>query len=130
LTSFSGIAAVIEYAVRQSNHQDRISTSLTKHVADVVREAHFWATEHNYPIITREVVDRTIREKIYRQNLVEDKIQRNIQEGSLLLNLEGKVVGQVNALSVLEIGGYSFGFPDRLTATTSLGKSGLLQIHF
>src|SRR5690625_495189 len=80
-------------------------------------------------IITEEHVVRAIKEREYRSNLYEEKIQESINEGTILIDTEGAKVGQVNGLAVYNVGQYSFGKPARITATTFMGRSGIVNIE-
>ena len=72
---------------------------------------------------------KALAERIYRMSLVEDKIQEMIDEGSLMLQVEGSRVGQVNGLSVLSLGDYAFGRPTKITAETAVGQAGIINIE-
>jgi len=124
----SGIAAVIEYAVRLAGRQNKISTQFND-LVDILREANYWAKNDNRPIIQEEHVDKAIAEKIERLRLLEEKIQEMIEEGTIMIDCQGKVVGQVNGLSVYELGEYSFGKPSRITAKTAVGRAGIINIE-
>jgi lon-related putative ATP-dependent protease len=121
-------AKVAEYGSRLAEHQKKLSAKFSE-VADLLREADYWAKRDNSSIIKVEHVERAIEEKIYRVNKVEKKIQEAIKEGTILVDTEGAVVGQVNGLSVLGLGDYSFGIPSRITAKTYAGKAGIVNIE-
>ena len=74
-------------------------------------------------------MDQAIAEKIYRKKMIEDKIQEMIDEGIILIDSDGAKVGQVNGLSVYDMGEYAFGKPSRITAKTSMGKAGIINIE-
>jgi lon-related putative ATP-dependent protease len=123
-----GIAALIEYATRIAGRQRKVSTRF--HIlADVTREASYWAKEDGKTVIGREHVEEAIRERFERVSLVEDKIQEMIEEGTILIDTEGKVVGQVNGLSVYDMGQFAFGKPTRITAKTAVGRAGVINIE-
>ncbi|GAB4116577.1 MAG: ATP-binding protein [Candidatus Caldatribacteriota bacterium] len=124
----SGVAAVIEYAVRLAGRQNKISTQFND-LVDVLREADYWAKNDNSKVIQEKHIDKAISEKIERLRLIEEKIQEMIEEGTIMIDCQGKVVGQVNGLSVYEWGEYSFGKPSRITAKTALGRSGIINIE-
>src|SRR4030066_1946964 len=73
--------------------------------------------------------DIAIEKKIHRVNLIEEKLQEMIEEGTLIIDSDGMVVGQVNGLSVYSLGDYAFGKPSRITVKTSLGKAGIINIE-
>lgn len=124
----NGLAAVIEHAVRLAGRQNKISTQFND-LVDVLREAHYWAKIDNSPVIKEAHVDKAIAEKIDRLRLTEEKIQEMIKEGTIMIDCQGAVIGQVNGLSVYDMGEYSFGKPTRITARTSLGRAGIINIE-
>jgi lon-related putative ATP-dependent protease len=124
----SGVAAVVEYGVRLAGRQNKLSTRFSE-IADVVRESDYNAREEGNGSVTRDNVRKAIKCRMQRLNLLEDKIQERIDEGSLMIDTSGAVVGQVNALSVYDLGDYMFGRPSRITAQTALGNSGVINIE-
>ena len=78
-------------------------------IADLAREAHYAAAAVGESVVRAAHVRTALSSKMERHNLVETRIREMIEEGTLLVDLEGTRIGQVNGLSVLEIGGYSFG---------------------
>ncbi len=124
----NGIATVIEYATRIAGRQRKVSTRF--HIlADVIREASYWAKTDGRATVGREDVEKAVHERFERVSLIEDKIQEMIEEGSILIDTEGKVVGQVNGLSIYDMGQFSFGKPTRITARTSVGRAGVINIE-
>ncbi|MDD4362647.1 MAG: ATP-binding protein [Atribacterota bacterium] len=124
----SGIAGVIEYAVRMAGKKNKLSTRFNN-LVDLLREADYWAKKDKQNTIQKKHVNSAIREKIERLNLIENKIQEMIEEGTIMIDTEGSVVGQVNGLSVYDLGEYMFGKPTRITAKTSMGRSGIINIE-
>jgi predicted ATP-dependent protease len=123
-----GVAAVVEYGVREAGHRSRITTRFSQ-VADLVREAAYWArTRHEGPIGADDV-HRAIDERRSRVNLIEEKTQRLIREGILLIRTDGATVGQINGLAVVDVGDHRFGRPSRITASVAAGTSGVLNIE-
>jgi ATP-dependent Lon protease len=98
-------------------------------IADLAREAHYAAQRAGENVVRAAHVRAAIASKIERHNLIETRIREMIEEGTLLVDMTGSHVGQVNGLSVLEIGGYSFGKPVRITSSVGLGKHGLINIE-
>jgi len=98
-------------------------------IADLAREAHYDAAAKGEAVVRAAHVRGALSSKMERHNLIETRIREMIEEGTLLVDVSGTRVGQVNGLSVLEIGGYSFGKPVRITATAALGKAGLINIE-
>ena len=124
----SGMGAVIEHGVRLAEDQSRLTTSFYQ-VADLVRESSFWANEEGASIVSRSHVSKAIVERKHRYNMVEERIGELIEEGTLMVQTKGQVVGQVNGLSVYSMGDYRFGKPTRITAKVFLGKSGMVNIE-
>jgi lon-related putative ATP-dependent protease len=124
----SAMGAVIEHGVRLAEDQSRLTTSFYQ-VADLVRESSFWASEEKTSIVSRPHVSRAIKERKHRYNMVEERIGELIEEGTLMVQTKGQVVGQVNGLSVYSMGDYRFGKPTRITAKVYLGKSGMVNIE-
>ena len=124
----TGIAAVVEYGVRMTGRQKKLSTRFHL-IADLLREANYWAVKGGSDVVREEHVDKAIEKKIYRLNLIEEKIQEMIDEGTILIDSDGMVVGQVNGLSIYNLGDYMFGKPSRITVKTSMGKAGIINIE-
>jgi lon-related putative ATP-dependent protease len=124
----TGIAAVVEYGVRITGRQKKLSTRFHL-IADLLREANYWAEKDGSDVVTEKHVDKANEKRVYRVNLVEEKIQEMIDEGTILIDSDGMVVGQVNGLSVYNLGDYMFGKPSRITVKTSMGKAGIINIE-
>src|SRR5512136_1213068 len=124
----TGIAGVVEYGVRITGRQKKLSTRFHL-IADLLREANYWAEKDGSDVVTEKHVDKAIEKKINRLNLIEEKIQEMIDDGTIMIDSDGMVVGQVNGLSVYDLGDHTFGKPSRITAKTSLGKSGIINIE-
>lgn len=124
----SGVAALVEEAVRLSGRQEKISTSFPV-IAEFIREADYWAGQENAEAVTEGHVQQAMDSRRFRSNLIEDKIQEMIDRDSLMISTTGAVVGQVNGLSVYSLGDHAFGRPARITATTALGREGVINIE-
>lgn len=124
----TGVAAVIEYGVRLTGRQKKLSTRFHL-IADLLREANYWAGKEGSDRVREEHVDKALERKIYRVNLIEEKIQEVIQDGTIMIDSDGRVVGQINGLSVYDLGDYAFGKPSRITVKTSMGKGGIINIE-
>jgi lon-related putative ATP-dependent protease len=124
----SAIARLMEHSCRLAEDQDKLSTQFGL-VADTVREAHFYAQQENSKYITAQHVERAIEAKIYRSNLIQEKIGEYIQKGVIFISTDGEVSGQINGLSVLSLGDFSFGAPSRITVAVGLGKEGLIDVQ-
>ncbi len=124
----TGIAAVVEHGVRITGRQKKLSTRFHL-IADLLREANYWAEKDGSEVVTDKHVDQAIDKRNYRVNLIEQKIQEMIDDGTILIDSDGMVAGQVNGLSVYNLGDHMFGKPSRITAKTSLGKAGIINIE-
>src|SRR5579859_3189085 len=121
-------AAMLEYGVRQAGRRNKVTARFVD-IADLAREAHYAAAATGESVVRAAHVRNALASKMERHNLIETRIREMIEEGTLLVDVSGERVGQVNGLSVLEIGGYSFGKPVRITASAALGKTGLINIE-
>jgi ATP-dependent Lon protease len=124
----SGVSEVVEYGIRLAGRQNKLSTRFSL-LADVIRESNYWAIKDKAKHVESKHVRKAIDERIERVKLVEEKIQEMIEEGSIMIDVDGAVVGQVNGLSVYDVGEYAFGKPSRITAKTAMGKAGIINIE-
>ena len=124
----SGVAAVVKEAVRWAGRQEKISVAFPG-IADLLSEASYFAGVAKAEAVTGAHVREAVEAKIYRANQIEERIQEMIDRGSLFVDTDGEVVGQVNGLAVYSMGDYMFGKPSRITAVTSLGKEGIINIE-
>lgn len=122
------VALMLEQGVRMAGRRSKITAHFNE-LDDLAREACYAARKLTESPVTAAHVRQAIESKTERHNLVETKIREMIDESVLLIDTSGARAGQVNGLSVLEIGGYSFGKPSRITASTALGKSGIINIE-
>lgn len=123
-----GISAVMEEAVRWTGRQEKISTAFPA-MTDLLSEADYFAGLAEADMVSDLHVKEAVEAKVYRANQVEEHLQEMIDRGSLFVDTDGEVVGQVNGLAVYSMGDYMFGKPARITAVTSLGKEGIINIE-
>jgi len=123
-----GVAQVIEQCARMVEDQNKLSARFSD-MADLLVESDYWAGKENVELVAGRHVERAIAEKTFRLNLVEKHLQEMITEGSVLVDLNGTVIGQVNGLAVYQLGDFSFGKPSRITAKTFLGRGGIVNIE-
>ncbi|MBI4763934.1 MAG: AAA family ATPase [Deltaproteobacteria bacterium] len=123
----TGAARLIEYSSELTGRNFKLSLQLAE-INDLIQEAHYWAAQGQSPLIKAEHVEKAVEEKIYRSNLLEEKIQEMIALGNFKIETDGFRVGQINGLSVYPMGDYQFGRPTRITANGSLGKEGVVDI--
>jgi lon-related putative ATP-dependent protease len=123
-----GVSCLLEYAARSVEDQEKLSCQFME-ISDLLREADYWARREKRSVIDRETVRKTIEEKIFRSNRLEERIRELIAEGTLLVDTEGREVGQVNGLSVIQLGDYTFGRPSRVTARVYMGSGKMVNIE-
>ena len=130
LLSFeSGAAAeVVEYAARLVADQNKLSTRFGQ-IKDLLIEADYWARKESSPRVQDLHVRQAVAHKLYRLNLVEERMREMVADGSLLIEVSGSVVGQVNGLAVYDLGDFSFGRPARITTQTFAGREGIINIE-
>lgn len=124
----SGVARIVEESARLVAHQQKLATTF-KDVLDLIRQSSYWAGENGNDLVQAEDVRRAVEEQVYRANQAEERLQELIEEGTILIDTDGEAVGQVNGIAVLQLGDYNFGKPSRITAQTSLGRGGLVNIE-
>ena len=130
--SADGVARVIEQCSRLVENQRKLTTRFLD-VADLLTEAAYWAqhgkSSRAKVVVTASDVQKAIDQHHYRSSLIEEHLREMITDGSILVDTQGAVVGQVNGLSVLSLGDYSFGRPSRITATHRLGDGEVVDIE-
>ena len=124
----TGVAKVVEYGSRLAEHQDKLSSRFSA-IADVIKEANYWAKKAGSGVVKDEHIVKALNEKIFRSNRIEERLQEMVIEGTLIIDTDGEKIGQVNGLAVLDMGDYRFGKPSRITANTYAGKSGVVNIE-
>jgi predicted ATP-dependent protease len=124
----SAVARIAEHGVRHAGHQERLSTCFLR-IADLVAEAGQQAKRDDTETVTAEHVDSAIQAHRRRSRMLQDKLQRLIEEDTLLIDTEDAVPGQANGLSVYDLGDYQFGRPTRITCVTSVGRAGVVNIE-
>jgi lon-related putative ATP-dependent protease len=122
------VARVIEHSARLSNDSEKISTHMQS-VADLLREADYWAGTNGRNVVTAADVEEAIEAQIHRASRVHERIQEEIRRGTILIDTAGAKPGQVNGLSVLQLGQYAFGRPSRITARVRLGQGRVIDIE-
>jgi predicted ATP-dependent protease len=124
----SGVSEVIEYGAWLVDNNEKLSARFSD-VADIVREASYWARSSGQKAVSAAHVQRAVEEKAYRSCLIEERMRELIAEGTILVDVAGESVGQVNGLAVIDLGDIRFGKPARITAKTYLGKDGVVDIE-
>jgi len=124
----TAVARIVEYGSRAADDQDYLTTRFGD-IADLVREATQHAASNGHRTITSADVRAAEEARRYRQNLVEERLQESMRDGTVLLDCTGSAVGRINGLSVLSMGDYAFGHPVRLTVTVGPGRRGVVSIE-
>lgn len=124
----TAVARVVERSARVAGDAGKLTTHM-RTIADLIREADYWAMDQGARVVTADHVQKAIDQQIYRSDRVRDRVQESIEDGTMLIDTDGEVVAQVNGLSVLDLGNFQFGRPSRITATARLGKGEVLDIE-
>ena len=122
------VGCVVEYGMRLAADQEKLSTRFAA-VADLLTEANHWAQRAGSDLIAAEHVQQALEQKEYRSRRLADRLFEFIARGDLIVEVAGEAVGQVNGLSVLDLGDYAFGRPSRITARTTPGRAGVVNIE-
>lgn len=124
----TAVAKIIEYSSRLVDDQEKLSVHFNK-ISELIYEAAAWATRAGSRLVTAAHVDKAVAEKNLRSNLIEQRIQELILDGTIMIDTTGWVVGQVNGLAVYDLGDHRFGRPSRITAKTFMGGKGVINIE-
>ena len=124
----TGVARTIEEGARHAGDAERLSTQF-RYLLDILREAHFWATEEDKAAIDARAVQQAIDARIRRSSRIRDRYQEEILRETIAIDTEGEKVGQVNGLSVMPLGQFWFGHPNRITARVALGTGKVIDIE-
>ena len=124
----SGVARWVEYGTELTGDQEKLSTQFSE-LCNLAREASFYAGQNGDSLVNSDAVQKAITEKIYRSNRIEQRLAEMIEKGQIFISTQGEVIGQVNGLSVIGLGNYSFGKPSRITARTYMGNNGVVSIE-
>ena len=124
----SGVAGLVEYSARLVEDQWRLSSQFME-IADLIREASYWAGKEGSLLVTRAFVKKAIEEEVYRNNRIEDRMQELFDDGTIMVDTVGAETGQINGLSVITLGDYTFGRPSRVTARVYMGRGGMVNIE-
>lgn len=124
----AGVAAIVEFGEKQVADKNKLSIRFGP-IHGVLKEADYWARKSGATTISDKNVVKALKEHHFRYNLYEEKTHESYAQNTILLDVEGKVIGQVNALAVYQLGDISFGRPSRITAETYMGKSGVINIE-
>ena len=124
----TAMARVVEYASRIAGDKDKISNRFTD-LAEIIGEAGTWAKLEKAKIVTEDFINKALEERIERIKKYDSKYTEMIKENTLLINTKGSLVGELNGLTIMTIGDYSFGKPTKITVNTYTGKGGVVNIE-
>lgn len=124
----TGVARVIEQCSRMVENQEKLSTRFSD-IVDLLIESDYWARQDKAELISAKHVEQAVVEKTFRLNLIEKRLQELITDGTILVDVEGTELGQINGLAVYQVGDFSFGKPSRITAKTFMGRGGVVNIE-
>ncbi|HHV59460.1 MAG TPA: AAA family ATPase [Clostridiaceae bacterium] len=124
----TGVAGVVEYSSRLVEDQKKMTTRFND-IVEILCEASTWAELDNSSLVRIEHVKKAIAEKEKRSNRYDEKLLELMRDDTIMIDTQGEVIGQINGLSIIDTGDYAFGKPSRITATTYMGKSGIINIE-
>jgi lon-related putative ATP-dependent protease len=122
------VARLVEHGARLAEDSERLSVHLAS-IADLLQEADFWAGENGHDVVGGDDVQQAIEAQIQRADRVRQRLQEEIERGTILIDTAGERVGQVNGLSVIDMGNFAFGMPSRITARVRMGKGEVVDIE-
>ena len=122
------VARMIEYASKLADDKRKLSTRFND-LSQIISEAGTWAMMARSKVITEKFIKKTIDEKIARVQKYDNKLSEMIRDDMLLIDTDGYKVGQINGLTIMTTGDYTFGKPARITANTYTGKAGIINIE-
>jgi len=124
----AAVAEIVDYGSRMADDQSKLSTLFNK-LVEIIYEANCWAGYDKAELVNREHVKQAIAEKHYRSAMLQEKMQEYIDQGTIMIDVDGSKIGQLNGLAVYQIGDHQFGKPVRITAKTFMGEKGLVNIE-
>ena len=122
------VARVIEYGARLAEDSEKLSLKIGS-IADLLREADYWARTQGHEVVTASDVQRAIDAQVRRVDRVRERAFESINRNIMLIDTDGAAVGQINGLSVLDLGNFRFGRPTRITARVRLGAGKVVDIE-
>ncbi len=122
------VARVLEESARIAGDSEKLSISMMP-IANLLREADYWASTDDSKVVTEQHVELALAKQVYRANRVRTRVHEQIRRGTVMIDTAGECIGQVNALSVIDMGNFSFGQPSRITANVRIGKGEVIDIE-
>jgi lon-related putative ATP-dependent protease len=123
-----GVARIIEHAARLVGDSEKLSARM-RLISDLMHEAHFWTGADGDEVTTAVHVQQAIDAQVRRADRIRQRVHEEITRGTILIDVDGKAVGQVNGLSVMQLGGFAFGQPSRITARVRMGRGEVVDIE-
>ncbi len=124
----TGVAKVVEHSSRMVADQEKMSSRFAQ-IKELVEEAEYWARQEDAALVSGQHVEKAVEERLFRHNLPDERIRELIERGTIMINVDGAVTGQVNGLSIYSLGDITFGKPSRITCKTFLGRGGVINIE-
>lgn len=124
----TGLALIVEHGSRLAGDQNKLSTKFGE-LADVIREANYYAGGDDAEFVTAVHIEKAIEERFYRASLIRDRMRERMADGTIMIEVSSEKIGQVNGLSVMQLGDLTFGQPNRITASVGLGKQGVVNVE-
>ncbi|MGE0826652.1 MAG: Lon protease family protein [Candidatus Binatia bacterium] len=122
------VERIVAFGARQAGDREKVVASFAD-IADLVREAAYWARRDQAQVVSAQHVQQTLDQREFRANRIEEELRELVTQGTILVDIDGRKVGQVNGLSVLQVGNHIFGQPARVTASVALGQAGIVNIE-
>jgi lon-related putative ATP-dependent protease len=124
----SGVARVIEYSMERTEDRDKLTLEIGD-IGDLIKEAEYFADLDHTEFISGNHVEQAVRKRIFRSNLFEERVRELVEKDIFWVETDGQKIGQINGLSVIMTGDHEFGKPNRITATVSVGRDGVVAIE-
>jgi lon-related putative ATP-dependent protease len=124
----SAVARLIDYSARLVGDAEKL-TARMESIVDLMQEADYWADRDGNGVLLAKHVQQAIDARIRRSNRIQERTQEAILRDFIRIDTEGEVVGQINGLSVMQLGNFSFGRPSRITARIRLGRGEVIDIE-
>jgi len=124
----SAVERLVEFGARRAGDRQKMSAASAE-ITDLVRETAYWARKDNGQVVSAQYVQKALDQRMFRSNRVEEELRELITQGTILVDIDGRKVGQINGLAVLQMGDHSFGRPSRVTASVAMGQAGIVNIE-